>query len=58
MVMDYIRETVGLNAWQSLNLSFEYDLSKVHVLVRPVASEGIHVICPQAVAHLCVQSAL
>jgi hypothetical protein len=29
MVMDYTRETVGLNAWQSLNLIFDYDLSTV-----------------------------
>jgi hypothetical protein len=40
-------------AWQSLNLFIEYDLAILDVPVQPVASEGIRIICPQAVVHLC-----
>jgi hypothetical protein len=60
--MDCIRETAGWNTWQSLNLIIEYDLSIVNLPqdtpLQPAASAGIHIICPQAVVHLCVQPAL
>jgi hypothetical protein len=54
MVVDCIRETVGCNAWQSLNLFIEYDHSIEDVSVEPVASEGIRIVWPQAVVHLYV----
>jgi hypothetical protein len=36
--MDCIRETVGWNAWQSLNRFIEYNLSIMDVPVQPVSS--------------------
>jgi hypothetical protein len=58
MVLDCILETVRWNIWESLNLFFEYDLSIVDVPVQPVASEGIHIICPQAAVRLCIRSVI
>jgi hypothetical protein len=48
--MDRIQDTVRWNAYQPLNMNIEYDLSITdppeEVSVQPVASEGVHVICP------------
>jgi hypothetical protein len=62
MIMDCIREAVGCNAWQSQNLFIECDPAfadhPYDVPMQPVASEGTHITCPQAVVHLCVQPVL
>lgn len=62
MVMDRIQDTVRWNAYQPPNMNIEYGFSITdppeEVSVQPVASEGVHVICPQAVAHFFVQPVL